>query len=115
MNQFVHSDLGQRAKGDLVEVTLTSGANVRLLDENNFNAYRNGRQHRYIGGLARKSPVRLAIPRPGHWHAVVDMQGLRGQARAGFRVISGSALQPLPPSSRGWASSAQHRGQPGGG
>jgi hypothetical protein len=97
LSQFIHSDLGQRSKGDVLEVTLTSGANVRLLDSSNFNAYRNGRQHRFIGGLAQRSPVRLQIPRSGHWHAVVDMQGLRGQTRAGFRVINGSALQPLPP------------------
>jgi hypothetical protein len=97
LSQFIHSDLGHRSQGDVLEVTLTSGANVRLLDQSNFNAYRNGRQHRFIGGLSRKSPVRLQIPRSGHWHAVVDMQGLRGQTRAGFRVINGSALRPLPP------------------
>jgi hypothetical protein len=49
VNQFIHSDLGQLARGDVVEVTLTSGANVRLLDSSNFNAYRQGRQHRYRG------------------------------------------------------------------
>ena len=97
MNQFIHSDLGQLSRGDVVEVTLTSGANVRLLDSSNFNAYRRGRQHRYHGGLARTSPLRLSVPRSGHWHAVVDMQGLRGSTRAGFRVINGSALRPLPP------------------
>ena len=50
--QFIHSDLGSRQAGDVVEVTLTSGANVRLMDSSNFNAYRNGRQHRYVGGIA---------------------------------------------------------------
>lgn len=97
MNQFIHSDLGQLSRDDVVEVTLTSGANVRLLDSSNLNAYRRGRQHRYQGGLARRSPVRLTVPRSGHWHAVVDMQGLRGSTRAGFRVINGSAMRPLPP------------------
>lgn len=76
---------------------MTSGANVRLLDSTNFSKYRRGEQHRYIGGLARTSPMRLTIPSSGHWHAVVDMQGLRGSTRAGFRVIRGSALRPLPP------------------
>jgi hypothetical protein len=81
-----------------VEVTLSgSAANVRLLDHSNFQAYRNGRRHRYIGGLAKRSPVRLQIPKSGHWHTVVDMQGLRGTTRASFRVIPGSALRPLPP------------------
>jgi hypothetical protein len=80
-----------------LEVTLTNGANVRLLDTTNFNRYRRGENHRYQGGLAKKSPVRLPIPSSGRWHAVVDMQGLRGSTRATFRVINGSALTPLPP------------------
>jgi hypothetical protein len=94
---FVHSDLGQRQRGDVVVVTLTRGANVRLLDSTNFSRYRRREQHRYIGGLAKKSPVRLAIPSSGHWHAVVDMQGLQGSTRANFQVIPGSALRHLPP------------------
>ncbi len=81
----------------MLEVTLSAGANVRLLDNTNFQRYRRGGRHEYFGGLARSSPVRIAIPRSGHWHSVVDMQGLRGSTRAGFRVIPGSALRPLPP------------------
>lgn len=95
--KFIHNDLGQRKKGDVVEVTLTSGANVRLLDSHNLGAYRNGRAHKFTGGLATRSPVRLAIPSSGHWHVAVDMQGLRGSTRASVRVIPGSALSPLPP------------------
>ena len=79
------------------EVTLSSGANVRLLDSSNFQTYRRGGRHQYHGGLARQSPVRLAIPNGGHWHVVVDMQGLTGSTRASFRVINAQALQPLPP------------------
>lgn len=97
MAQFIHSDLGYRSSGDVLEVTLSSGANVRLLDSSNFEKYRRGQAHRYQGGLARQSPVRIPIPSSGHWHAVVDMQGLRGSTRAGFRVINGAALRPLPP------------------
>jgi hypothetical protein len=95
--KFLHSDLGFRHSGDVVEVTLSAGANVRLLDSSNFQRYRRGARHEYHGGLARRSPVRIAVPRSGHWHAVVDMQGLRGSTRAAFRVIPGSALRPLPP------------------
>jgi hypothetical protein len=88
---FIHTDLGQRQAGDVVEVNLSSGANVRLLDSSNFNAYRKGRQHRFHGGLARVSPTKLAIPNAGHWHLAVDMQGLRGSVRTSARVIPASA------------------------
>lgn len=97
MSQFLHSDLGHRNRGDVVEVTLSRGANVRLLDSSNFQRYRRGEKHTGYGGLARRSPTRLPIPHSGRWHAVVDMQGLRGQVRAGFRVVPSAALKPLPP------------------
>jgi hypothetical protein len=54
--QFIHNDLGQRKRGEIVEITLTSGANVRLMDSSNFSSYKNGRRHSYIGGLAKRSP-----------------------------------------------------------
>ncbi len=94
---YLHSDLGHRQRGDVLEVTLTRGANVRLMDSSNFNMYRRGEAHRYHGGLAKRSPVRIAIPTSGRRYAVVDMQGLRGSTRAGFKVIPSSALRPLPP------------------
>ena len=84
-------------RGDVVEVTLSNGANVRLLDSSNFAKYKRGDQHRYHGGLAKKSPVRLQIPSNGHWYVVVDMQGLRGSTRASLRKIPAAALKPLPP------------------
>ena len=92
---FAHYDLGQRKGGEIVEVTLSgNAANVRLLDNSNLSNYRNGRHHRYYGGLARKSPIRLSIPRSGHWHVTVDMLGLRGNVRSSARVLP-SALPPL--------------------
>jgi hypothetical protein len=85
--KFIHNDLGQRRAGEIVEITLTSGANVRLMDSSNFSSYKNGRRHRYTGGLAKKSPVRLQIPSNGHWHVAIDMQGLRGSTRASVRML----------------------------
>ena len=81
----------------MLEVTLSHGANVRLLDSANFQRYKRGQRHQYTGGLAKRSPVRISIPSAGRWFAVVDMQGLRGSTTASFRVINRSALQPLPP------------------
>ena len=103
MSRFLHSDLGYRSRGDVLEVTLTRGANVRLLDSINYQRYRRGEKHRYHGGLAKRSPVRIEIPSSGHWHGVVDLQGLRGSTNAGFRVINRAALQPLPPIREGRA------------
>jgi hypothetical protein len=90
--QFIQNDLGYRNRGEIVEISLTSGANVRLMDSSNFSSYKNGRNHRYIGGLAKQSPIRLAIPNSGHWYVAIDMQGLRGSTRASVRMLPG----PLP-------------------
>ncbi len=49
---FIHNDLGMLNGGELVEVSLSSQANVRLMDSSNFSLYRNGSQHRFYGGLA---------------------------------------------------------------
>ena len=88
--QFIHNDLGHRQRGEIVEITLTSGANVRLMDSSNFANYKNGRRHQYIGGLAKRSPLRLQIPTTGHWHVAIDMQGLQGSTRASVRVLPGA-------------------------
>jgi hypothetical protein len=91
---FTHYDLGRKEKGQIVEITLTgSAANVRLMDSSNFQNYRNGRQHRYFGGLAKQSPIRLSIPNTGNWHVTVDMQGLRGTVRSSIRMIPNALPQ----------------------
>lgn len=92
---FVHHDLGRRSRGEIVEINLSgSAANVRLMDSSNFQSYKNGRAHRYTGGLAKRSPVHLQIPNSGHWHVAVDMMGLRGSVRSSARVLP-SALPEI--------------------
>ncbi|MEX0800950.1 MAG: DUF1883 domain-containing protein [Dehalococcoidia bacterium] len=93
--KFQHYDLGQRRAGEVVEVTLKgTAANVRLLDSSNLQSYRSGRRHRFYGGHVKRSPVRLRIPRPGHWHVAIDLGGYSGTVRSGVQVLPGR-LQPL--------------------
>jgi Domain of unknown function (DUF1883)/TIR domain len=86
---FLHFDLGSCQRGEIVEVTLTNVANVRLMSSSDFSSYKNGRQHRYIGGLAKRSPTRIQITNSGHWYVAVDMQGLQGSTRASVRKLPG--------------------------
>ena len=80
--QFTKYDLGNLEKGRIVEITLQgNAANVQLLDSSNLSNYVNGRRYHYIGGLAKKSPVRLATTHSGHWYVAIDMRGLRGSVR----------------------------------
>jgi Domain of unknown function (DUF1883)/TIR domain len=84
---FQYYDLKQQPRGAIVAVTIKGNApNVRLLDDSNFRNYRNGQAYRGYGGVPRSSPTRIPIPHSGHWHLVIDFQGLRGSARVGVNV-----------------------------
>lgn len=95
--KFTQYDLGTLKRGSTVVVTLQGNqANVRLMDSSNFSAYKAGRNHRFHGGRATQSPVRLAVPRDGRWYVAVDMQGLAGTVRSSVNVEP-PPLAPLAP------------------
>ena len=73
--------------GEVIEVELSSQANVRLLDGHSFRLYESGREHRYRGGLAKTSPFRLVVPARGHWHVVVELGGYAGSVNASARLL----------------------------
>ncbi|UCH10781.1 MAG: DUF1883 domain-containing protein [Fidelibacterota bacterium] len=84
--QFLHYslDLGTR---DVVQVELRTQAYVRLLDEENYEAYRAGSNYRYYGGLAEKSPANIKPPHNGKWHLCVDLGGREGELNASVHII----------------------------
>jgi hypothetical protein len=84
--RYLHSE-SYLDRGDLAVVTLDSQANVMLMDDINFSAYRSGSSFRYHGGLAERSPVRLPAPHAGHWNVVVDLGGYAGSVRAGVSFL----------------------------
>ncbi len=47
------------------------------MDSTNFNAYKNGRNHRYSGGLVKKTPFRITVPRTDSWYLTIDLMGLK--------------------------------------
>lgn len=89
MMNFLHYEFNLSAN-DFVEVTLDGQANVRLLDDTNFSLYKSRKQHRYHGGLAKTSPVKIAAPHAGHWHVVIDLGGYGGTVRASAHVLQGA-------------------------
>jgi Domain of unknown function (DUF1883) len=81
MSQFLHRPLGYLPAGTVVEVSLQTRAVVRLLDETNFQTYRNGGSYRFFGGEALRKRVPLEVPNAGTWHAVIDLNGASGTVR----------------------------------
>lgn len=94
----MYFDLKNRKKGEIVVVALKGDSmNVRLLDSTNLSLYKRGKKHRYYGGHVTKSPHKVAIPRNGHWHVVIDRGGLKGRARASVSIEPAPESRLLPP------------------
>ena len=92
------------SQGDVAEVVLDRAANVLLMDPANYDDYSNGRSFRYYGRYATKNPVRLAVPRAGHWHVVVDLGGDAGQVRISPLAQRGIGMKGGIGKSSGWPS-----------
>ena len=96
---FTYYDLGQRKKGEIVEVRLSAAANVRLMSSSNYSNYKNGRRHHYYGGYVKTSPYKIAIPNSGHWYVTIDLGGYAGKVKHSVNVLPGTlptAKQRLP-------------------
>ncbi len=93
MNANVH-DLGQLQPDQVVVVSLRgNAANVRLLDSTGLSNFKRGKVPRiYGGGLVKKSPYRMVIPRSGRWYVTVDLMGMKPNAR----VQSAVSVEPPP-------------------
>ncbi|MFB2551512.1 DUF1883 domain-containing protein [Ensifer soli] len=96
---YTHYDLREQRAGVAVEITLSAVANVRLMTDENFSAYKEAQKHHFIGGIARKSPVRLGVPHSGRWHLVVDMEGHQGVAQSSVRIIEPVTAPRFQPTS----------------
>jgi hypothetical protein len=89
--RFTHYDLKALRAGTTVEVSLSAVNNIRLMTAANFQRFTELLDFKYVGGVARKSPVRLTVPESGHWHLVVDMEGHHGLAESSVKMIAAPA------------------------
>lgn len=94
--RFTHFDLKQLKAGTTIEVTLNAVNNVRLLNGANWQRFNERLDFKYVGGVAKKSPIRLVIPEDGHWHLLVDAEGHHGLADASVKMVTPPA-NSIPP------------------
>lgn len=88
--KFQHYNLGNLKGGEIVEIKLSgNSSNVKLMDSSNFSSYKNNRRHTFYGGHATKSPVRIPVPRSGHWYVTIDLGGYSGTVRSSVNVLPG--------------------------
>jgi hypothetical protein len=86
--RYKHYDLQSQRAGTMIEVTLNAVNNIRLMTAANFQRFTETLDFKYVGGVAKKSPIRLAIPENGHWHLIVDMEGHHGLAESSVKMIN---------------------------
>jgi hypothetical protein len=84
---FTEYNLGFCHEGQVVEVTLSSAANVILLDYTNLHKYKNSMEYDYYGGHATLSPYRVTVPRTGTWYVIVDLGGYGGSVQSSVSVV----------------------------
>ena len=84
--KFLHYEL-KLVTYNKVRIDLNKQANALLLDNSNFQNYRNGMKYRYYGGHATKTPVILSAPTSGEWHLVIDSGGYTGTIKASVSLI----------------------------
>jgi hypothetical protein len=73
--------------GAVVVIHLDRAANVRLMETPDFRRFREGKDHHYYGGVARRSPLRLAVPRTGRWFVTIDLGSRGGSVRSSITVV----------------------------
>lgn len=84
--RFLHYQFSA-GPSDRIVVTLDKQANVLLLDDANFQAYRQGRRYRYYGGWVKRSPFHLRPPYFAHWNVVINLGGRAGRVNASCRLV----------------------------
>lgn len=72
--RFVHSREHLSA-GDVVVVECSHQCNVRVMSDADFQNFKNGRGHRYLGGFYQRLPVQIAVPSSGNWNVTIDLGG----------------------------------------
>ena len=95
--RFTHYDLHELRAGTIIEVTLSAVNNVRLMTPSNFQRFKELLDFKYLGGVAKKSPIKLAIPEAGHWHLIVDMEGHHGLAESSVKLVAAPGTAPRVP------------------
>lgn len=86
---YSYYDLGNLKKGQVVEVTLSSAANVCLLTPSDFTNYKNRRPFNYYGGKITQSPYPIRIPFSGHWYLTIDLGGYSGTVSHDIQILPG--------------------------
>lgn len=69
--KFIHQR-EQLNEGDLVIIESSQPCNIRLMNDANFRAFKNGGRHGYLGGHFERFPAKIRVPSSGFWNITLD-------------------------------------------
>ena len=69
--KFLHQQY-QAKKKEIIEVEIDQPTKVKFMSGLDFKKYKQGRTHKYFGGLFEESPVRFVLPYDSTWNVVVE-------------------------------------------
>lgn len=90
--RFTHYDLKELRAGAVIEVSLNAVNNVRLMTSGNYQRFTEMLDFKFVGGVAKKSPLRLTIPETSHWHLIVDCEGHHALAESSVKMLQPRAV-----------------------
>ncbi|MBI9102899.1 MAG: DUF1883 domain-containing protein [Spirochaetales bacterium] len=85
--QFIHYEL-KAGIDKIIQVTIDSEADVKLMDTFNFTKYKKGRTPDYQGGTYPASTIEFRVDKTDTWHVVIDLGGKKGEVKASVKLIN---------------------------
>ena len=84
--KYTYKD-GNFRKGDILIITVDRKVNIYLLDNTNFQRYKDGNGFEYFSSSANGSPYSITVPRSGQWYIVLDLGGGTGILNYSIKVL----------------------------
>lgn len=75
-------------QGDVVQLDCDTQCNFMIMDNTNFQNYRNRRQFKYYGGHYTHFPAHIAVPHTGTWNVIIDLGGGRANIRYNLSYLT---------------------------
>ena len=85
------------AKGDLIVVQCSHQCNVLVMDDQNFQAYRQRKKCTYFGGYFKAFPAKIVAPGNGHWNTVIDLGGREAEINHAITYVRQHKTAPAKP------------------
>ena len=86
MKYWFH-DIGNVEQGKILEIALDRTANVRIMDELNYENFKNRQSYSAIIYYVTSPQLRVKLPRTAHWYVVIDLEGQSGSVASTVKLF----------------------------